>query len=483
MAKGLTNREIAKVLGIAAGTAKTHVSAVIEALDVTNRTEAAVALRELGLEEAARRAGAPEAAAAGGVPGFGERPAIAVLPFDALGEEADPALADGLVEDLITRLAAWRWFPVIARNSTFTYKGRAVDVARVAEELAARYVVEGSVRRSGDRLRVTVQLVEGRTGHHVLAERFDRQIADVFAVQDEIVDAVMGALAPALVRMEGLRALRKPAARLSAWDAFHRGLALLRMQSPEQTALAAHFLAEAAEADPGFAAAHGEQAFAHVTLAFYAVGETQRAPTDAAGMNAALAVAAQHAAKAAQCAARAVAADPHDATAQLAAGAVAATQGRLADAEVALERALELDPSSALAAWVLGNVRLGTKAGAGTAASLYRRALRLSPRDPLLHHFLGGLAGACLCAGRYEEALEAARGSVAAQPAQGLVYSPLVVAALVRLGRLAEAREEAARLRAGLPDFNLALARRVVAAHLVELVRETFAAAGWDVPG
>lgn len=481
MAKGLTNREIAGVLGIAPGTAKVHVSAVLEALDVTNRTEAAVALRELGLEEDDADA-AQEPRGDDAVPGFGGRPALAVLPFDPMGAGTDPALADGLVEDLITRLAAWRWFPVIARNSTFTYRGQAVDVARVAREMGARYVVEGSVRQSGDRLRVTVQLLDGSTGHHVFAERFDRRMEDVFDVQDEIVDAVLGALAPALLRVEGMRALRKPAANLSAWDAFQRGVTLLRLQDPGQADEARTFLDAAVAADPDFAAAHGELAFAHVAAALYAVGATQGAPVGGAGMQEALARAAQHAERAARAAGRAVAADPHDATAQLAAAAVAAMQQRVDDAEAALLRALERDPSSATGSWMLGNVRLGRGAADG-AMPLYRRALRLSPRDPLLHHFQGALAAACLAAGRDAEALEAARESVAAQPAQGISYEPLVVAALVRLGRTDEAREVAARLRALRPDFNLGLARQIAPGPLVEAIREALADAGWAVPG
>lgn len=491
LAKGLTNREIAGVLGIAPATAKVHVSAVIEALEVTNRTEAAMALRELGLgagepEAAEAQGDAAEAGAEAGepaaVPGFGGRPAIAVLPFQAMGAEADDALVDGLVEDFITRLASWRWFPVIARNSTFAYKGQAVDVPRAARELGARYVVEGSVRRSGHRLRVTVQLLEGRRGHHVFAERFDLGMQDVFEAQDAMVDSILGALEPALLRVEGVRALARPATRLSAWEAFQRGVTLLRRQHPEEVREAEHFLARAAAEEPGFAAAHGEHAFAHLGIAAYTLGATQLAPTDAEGMQSALAEAGRHVVEATASARRALACDPHEPTARIAVGVVASLEGRLEDAEAALVAALDRNPSSSMGAWLLGSLFIGTER-AEQAIPLLQRAVRLAPRDPLAHHYRGALAAASLLVGRAGEALEEARRSVEITPDPGLSYAPLVVSALVRQGQMQGARAEAARLRALRPDFNLALARLLAPAPVVELIRETLAEAGWDVPG
>ncbi len=160
-----------------------------------------MALRELGLsavEESTRP-----------VPGFGRRPAIAVLPFDNFSSDPEQdGFADGLVEDLTTRLAMVRWFPVIARNTAFAFRATPRNLAEISRTLDARYLVEGSTRRAGNRTRLHVQVIDGDTGQHVFAEKYDREIDDVFAVQDEIVDAIVGALEPALLRLEGMRGLR-----------------------------------------------------------------------------------------------------------------------------------------------------------------------------------------------------------------------------------------------------------------------------------
>ena len=153
-----------------------------------------------------------------------ERPAVAVLPFDNMSGDAEQEyFADGITEDIITELAKWGWFPVIARNSTFAFKGKSPDVRLVAEELGAQYVVEGSVRKSGNRVRITAQLIDASTGHHVWAERYDRELVDVFEVQDEITMKLAGAIMPELSVAEQKQALRKPLENLGAWDFFLRG--------------------------------------------------------------------------------------------------------------------------------------------------------------------------------------------------------------------------------------------------------------------
>jgi len=274
MARGLTNREIAGVLGIAAGTVKIHVSAIIDALQVSNRTEAALALQDFRVDEA-EKLGDP-------VPGFGERPAIVVLPFDPLspGEEAE-WFADGLVDDLTSRIAAWRWLPVIARNTAFTYKGQPVDVARVGRELGARYVVEGSARREGDRVRINVQLIDARSGTHVFAEIFDREVGDVFAVQDEIVAAVLGAIAPALLRFEQLQSLARPKAEQTVWDRLYRGSFHLSKQTAEGAAEASAIFDEVIAQTPEVALAHAGRALAALGDGIRCVGESQLRPLDA----------------------------------------------------------------------------------------------------------------------------------------------------------------------------------------------------------
>jgi adenylate cyclase len=156
------------------------------------------------------------------VPGITGRPAIAVLPFDNLsGDPEQDYFVAGLAEDLITRLSSWRQFPVIARNSSFAYQGRAVDVRQVSRELGARYLVEGSVRRSEDRVRITAQLIDATTGLHVWAERYDRDLGDVFALQDEITEAIVGSMDPELLEFEGERATRRDPENLDAWEPVH----------------------------------------------------------------------------------------------------------------------------------------------------------------------------------------------------------------------------------------------------------------------
>ena len=171
-----------------------------------------------------------------------DKPSVAVLPFTNMsGDPEQEFFADGIAEDVITALSRYSSLFVIARNSSFTYKGRAVDVKRVGRELGVRYVLEGSLRKSGDRIRVTAQLVEAETGKHVWAERYDRDLADIFAVQDEITEAVTIAIAPAIADAELRRAMRKPPGSLDAWGAYQRGLWHLGKVTADDNAVAQKF--------------------------------------------------------------------------------------------------------------------------------------------------------------------------------------------------------------------------------------------------
>lgn len=469
MAKGLTNREIAGVLGISAATVKAHVSAVIDALDVTNRTEAAVALGELRGESQS-----------GGVPGFGSRPAIAVLPFDVMSDDPDQALfAEGLVEDLTTGLAAWRWFPVIARN-TATALPRPVSIPEASRELGARYLVEGSTRRSGDQVRIHVQLIDGESGSHVFAQRYDRKLGDVFAVQDEIVTAVIGQLEPALLRVEGVRALRAPHAELEAWDHLQRGLALLGRDTPEEVDAALDAFDEAIAAAPEFAAAHAGLALAAQRRGIFWLGSLNLRPASNEETREARARARACFERSLAAGRRAVALDPMDAAGWVGLAHALQSTRSLDESIEAFERALELNPSSARACWglamALGNTERWDESGA-----LLERAIRLSPRDPNLVHFEGGLAGFCLRVGDYDDALAHARRSHAAQRNDRVSYRPLIAAALGLLGRQAEASREVAELREKLPDWNLSLDRRISPPDLLELMLEGLRLAGWDL--
>ena len=174
-----------------------------------------------------------------------DKPSIAVLPFQNLSGDPDQEhFADGTVEEIITALSRIRWLFVIARNSTFIYKGRAADVKQVARELGVRYVLEGSVRKGGNRVRVTAQLIDATSGAHVWAERYDRDLSDIFAVQDEITASVAGVIEPTLADAEQQRVLRKPPERLDAWEAYQRGLWHFNKYGPEENQTAQTFFAE-----------------------------------------------------------------------------------------------------------------------------------------------------------------------------------------------------------------------------------------------
>jgi TolB-like protein/Tfp pilus assembly protein PilF len=473
LARGLTNPEIAGVLAIARATVKAHVSAIIEALDVSNRTEAAVALRELGLspgEEAPRP-----------VPGFGLRPAIAVLPFDHFSGDAEQdVFADGLVEDLTTRLATVRWFPVIARNTAFAFRELPRDVREISRRLDARYLIEGSARRTGDRVRLHVQVIDGDSGRHVFAEKFDRALDDVFAVQDEIVDAIVGALEPALLRLEGMRALRRAPAELDTWERFQQAWALFDRSGTEGVDPALRAFEDVIARAPDFAPAHAALALASYVHGLFEVRQTQFGSTDPEGFANAFMRAGACFQRAADSGRRATELDERDPNAWVGLGAGLGMTGQLAPARAAFERAVELNPSSALACWSLATA-LQRFDDWEDAAPLYERAIRLSPHDTNLYAFEAGLASVHVRAGRYETALAWARRSVEHELAGGLSFRTLIPVCLSRLGRKDEARREVEAIRALRPDFNLKLAYLMAAPDVVEQTIEAFAEAGWDL--
>jgi adenylate cyclase len=179
------------------------------------------------------------------------------------GDPEQEFFADGIAEDIITALSRYPSLFVIARNSSFTYKGRAVDVKEVGRELGVRYALEGSLRKAGNRLRVTAQLVEAESGKHVWAERYDRDLADIFTLQDEITEAVTIAIAPAIADAEQQRAMRKPPGSLDAWAAYQRGLWHVSKCTPNDNLLAQKFFQQAMDLDPSFSGAYGGLAIAH----------------------------------------------------------------------------------------------------------------------------------------------------------------------------------------------------------------------------
>ena len=383
-------------------------------------------------------------------PAAPDRPSIAVLPFTNMSGDAEQEyFADGMVEDIITGLSRIKWLSVIARNSSFVYKGKAVDVKQAARELGVRYILEGSVRKAGNRVRITGQLIEAASGAHLWAERYDRALDDIFALQDEITMSVDGAIEPSLRSAEIERVKRKRPDSLDAYDLVLRALPHVYPAMPEEAAKALPLLEEALRLAPDYALAHGMAAWCHEQ-------RFVRDALDAAERDAALAHA--HAA---------LASGADDATALGLGGFVVGLGG--GDTRTALdafERALALSPSNAIALG-FGAVVLAWAGEAERASEWAERALRLNPFDPLRYGPLIALTIAHFTRGRYEAAAETARRALQANPRFSLLHVVLA-AVLARLGRGAEAKAAAERALALEPGFHAAALPRVVGAKVGE---------------
>lgn len=365
-----------------------------------------------------------------------DRPSIAVLPFANLGGDAEQDyFADGMVDDIITGLSRINWLFVIARNSTFTYKGRAVDVKQVGRELGVRYVLEGSVRRTGGNARITGQLIDASTGMHVWAERYDRQSADIFALQDDIAMSVVGAIAPSLRRAEINRVKRKRPDSLDAYDLVLRAQPDVDSGMPEQVTQALVLLERAIALEPSYALAHGNAAMCHHCL-FLRAGLREASRADSI----------RHARSA-------IAHGQDDAVALTLAGFSIGMDGHDRSAAfTALDAALAISPSSALT-YILGSVMLGWGGDADRAIEWSQRGMRLSPFDSWAFAAFDAQAMGHFHRGRYEEACRAAYRSVQANPCHSITHVQLA-AALAKLGRLQEARTTAARVLELHPTFR-----------------------------
>jgi TolB-like protein/class 3 adenylate cyclase/cytochrome c-type biogenesis protein CcmH/NrfG len=315
---------------------------------------------------------APDQPAAAPLPPS-ERPSIAVLPFQNLSVDPEQEyFADGIVEDIITALSRNRAFFVISRNTTFTYKGSAIDVARVARELGVRYVLEGSVRRAANRVRITAQLIDAANGRHLWADRYDRDLADVFAVQDEIAQTIAGELAPGIISAEMQQARRKDPSQLDAWDRTMRAHWHIRRFTREDLAEARRLLEQAIELDPTNAMALGDLSFAYHFEACFGWDEDV----------------AQTYARAGEAAQRALAIDDGDAHAHSALAIYDLFQGRHEEALRRLRRALDLDPNSAFVRGYLG-VSYGFAGDYEAALPALDEAIRLRPDSAAAHSGLG----------------------------------------------------------------------------------------------
>jgi TolB-like protein len=368
-----------------------------------------------------------------------DKPSITVLPFQNLsGDPEQDYFADGVVEDIIAALSRIRWLFVIARNSSFTYKGRAVDVKGVSQELGVRYVLEGSVRRSGDRVRLTGQLIDATTGTHLWAERFEGTLHDIFELQDQIAESVVGAIAPQLERAEIERAKRKPTESLCAYDYYLRGMAKLHSGTREAIEEALSLFYKAIELDPEIASAYGMAAWGHFWRKLN--GWMTDRPREIA--------------EGARLARLAMTLGRDDAVALTRSGhALAHLTGDLDGGIALLDRARLLNPNLA-PAWYLGGILRALRGETDAAIENLNHAVRLSPLDPEMFRMQVGIALAHFFAGRFDCATDWAEKALRNLPT--LLPSVALVAASHALsGRMDKAKEAILRLHELDPSLRI----------------------------
>jgi adenylate cyclase len=364
------------------------------------------------------------------------KPSIAVLPFTNLSDDREQEyFADGIVEDIITALARTGWLFVIARNSSFSYKGACPDVRVVGRELGVRYVLEGSIRRAEARVRIACQLIEAATGGHIWADRYEGEIADIFDLQDRISGSVVGAIEPHLRQAEIVRATAKPTASLDAYDFYLRALPQFYRFTREGTQTAMELLRRALALDVNYSRAKALLGWVHVI-------RISAGWADSDEVSQAIQLA------------EAVLETDHDdsSTIAMAAQILGYLGPDLAVARMAAERALSLSPNSAqvllAAGWVYSH------AGDATGAiDFFQRGIRLSPRDPAMPVFLAGIGMAYLQAGRDEDAIAAFRRQMLVCPNPVPLRGLITV--LIRLGRTDEARIAAAKMLRLWPEFRV----------------------------
>jgi TolB-like protein/class 3 adenylate cyclase/tetratricopeptide (TPR) repeat protein len=370
-----------------------------------------------------------------------DKPSIAVMPFANMsGDPEQEYFADGMVEEIVTALSRIRWLTVIARNSSFTYKGQAIDVKQVGRELGVRYVLEGSVRKGGSRVRITAQLIEAASGTHLWAERYDRDLTDIFALQDEITERVAAVIEPQLHAAEYVRSERKPPESLDAWECVVRAIAGIAQGTRAGTDEAEALCRRALEIAPGYGQAHSLLAWALMRRA-YLSGQLKSTLAEAsAEARAALVI------------------DERDSWAHLGQGIVLFWRKNYGEAEAAYHRALEFNPNSALAHAALGQA-LAAQGKHEAAVASAERALRLSPGDPLV----GGQAShtvvfARFAARQYADSIAAARAMIERYP-EYLPAHFVLIAALATANDMVAATEAVTAVIKLKPDFSMAWLR------------------------
>lgn len=392
-------------------------------------------------DEAARAAIAPGVAAA--------KPSIAVLPFANLsGDPEQEYFSDGITEDIIAGLARLHWLFVIARNSSFTFKGKAVDAKEIGSRLGVRYLLEGSVRKAGERVRIACQLIDAASGLHLWSERFDSTLSDVFDLQDSITASVIGAIEPRLRHAEIERARRKPTDNIDAYDLFLRALALHNTLRLEDSQEALRLLDRAVALDPNYAAAYGLAAYCHMR-------QRQRGGISSATTTEGVRLAREAARKGQD--------DPE--ALWMAGVALAMLIGESDEALASIERSLQLNPNSA-GAWMASGMTRAYAGDSATAIAHFERSIQLNPLDPLVYITWYGIAFAHFAAGRYEDSSSWLDRALRSLP----TYMPalrLKIAICALQGHKQECDRWVERLLAVAPDATLEQMRR----HLEQSIR------------
>jgi TolB-like protein/class 3 adenylate cyclase len=368
-----------------------------------------------------------------------DKPSIAVLPFQNMsGDPEQEYFADGMVEDVTTGLSRIKWLFVIARNSSFAYKGKAIDIKRVGRELGVRYVLEGSVRKSGNRVRITGQLIEVATNSHLWADRFDGDLEDVFDLQDRVTSSVIGAISPKLEKAEIELARQKPTQSLGAYDLYLRGLSSFYEFTREGHRDALPFFQKAVEIDPQFALAYAAMAGWYITGKAFAWTESSE----------------QEVIEAEKLARRSLKLTNDDPRVLAHAGqALTYVVGKVEEGASVLDRAVNLDPNLAIARLWSGGAK-NFQGNFDGAIEQFQYALRLSPLDPRAFLAYGGLASAHFLAGRYDQALDWATAGIRQWP-HFIALHRLAMACYAMLGQISEAQEACKRVLGMNPNQRI----------------------------
>ena len=368
-----------------------------------------------------------------------EKPSIAVLALTNMSNDPEQDfIGDGITEDLITALSKIRSFKVISRESTFSYKDSSVDIRQIAKDLDVKYVLEGSVRKSGSRVRVTAQLIDADTGHHVWAERYDREMEDIFDLQDEMVQIIASALEPELNAFERERAVSKPPGNLDAWELYQRALWYMWTYEDEANKTAMAMFKQASEADLTFAPAHAYFAYScYITVIMgYAENPESRLQEGLVAGK-----------KALKC-------DDKDAISHFAIARIQMMLGNHEDSIASLEKAIELNPCFAQSYHGLG-FALTLAGELEEAKRVTRKAIEMSPRDPMLWAFLAVHSITLVLNGENEAAFETIKKTMRLPNATGYWNHAMMAATLGNLGRIEEARAALEIAKQENPGFSI----------------------------